>query len=93
MESRTVNDEQLLLDQYNFIKHTISNDTPCCFDILIVVRERKRKDQQVRLKSYHGIRQMGVKHAFLFIILPVNLQKVRTEIVDNRFVVIRSIAE
>jgi hypothetical protein len=36
---------------------------------------------------------MGVKDSFLFIILPVNLQKVRTKIVDNRFVVIGSIAE
>lgn len=78
--------------RHNFIKPTISNDTPCRFDILIVVRERKEKTK-ARLKSYHGIRQMGVKDTFLFIILPVNLQKVRTKIVDNRFVVIGSIAE
>jgi len=36
---------------------------------------------------------MGVKDTFLLIILPVNLQKVRTKIADNRFVVIGSIAE
>jgi hypothetical protein len=75
------------------MKRTISNDTPCRFDILIVVRERKGKTKQARLNSYHGICQMGVKDTFLFIILPVNLQKVRTKVVDNRFVVIGSIAE
>jgi hypothetical protein len=42
--------------------------------------------------NIHGIRQMGVKYTFLFVILPVNLQKVRTKIVDNRIVVVGSIA-
>jgi hypothetical protein len=74
-----------------FIKLTISNDATCRFNILIVVREQKGKER-ARLSTYHGIRQMGVKYTFLFVILPVNLQKVRTKIVDNRIVVVGSIA-
>lgn len=56
-----------------------------------MVHEQKGKER-ARLSTYHGIRQMGIKHTLLFIILPVNLQKVRTKIGDNRIVVIGSIA-
>ena len=42
--------------------------------------------------TYYSIRQVGIKNAFLFIILSVNLQKVWTEIVDNGFEVVGAIA-
>jgi hypothetical protein len=35
---------------------------------------------------------MRIKNAFLLIILPVDLQKVRAKVVDNRFVVVGPIA-
>jgi hypothetical protein len=35
---------------------------------------------------------MGIENAFLFIIFPVDLQKVRAKIVDDGFVVVGSIA-
>jgi hypothetical protein len=36
---------------------------------------------------------VGIEHAFLLIVFPMNLQKMRAEIVDNSFKIVATVAE
>lgn len=53
----------------------------------------KHHFQDPRKTTHHDRRQMTIQHPLILIVLPMNLQKVRTEVLHSRVIVVRSIPE
>jgi len=43
--------------------------------------------------SVNYTREVGIEDAFLLIVFPMNLQKMRAKIVDNRFIIVGAVTE
>jgi hypothetical protein len=43
--------------------------------------------------TYDDTRKVGIEDTFLFIVFPMNLQKMRAKIVDNSFIIVGTVTE
>ena len=88
-----INTTALLLALALILKRTIGDYITSGLGVLIELAEKKHIVRRSKEWTHDDTRKVGIEDTFLFIVFPMNLQKMRAKIVDNSFIIVGTVAE